>query len=230
MQPNETDIDVIIPVCNEEEMIGTFYNRIKRLPLKLNLIFIDNASSDKTLEKIQSFEDITIIEHEVNEGYGGSILDGIKHSKGDKIVIIDADCEYPPESIPILINELNNFDVIYGSRFLNRERINMPLLRVFGNKLISRLFNRLYNQEVTDLYTGFKAFKRSALNDITLGKKGFEHVLEMGIKFSQKKIPINEVSIEYTPRSAGQSKMKHITETLKFSYYLLAFKFKLNQA
>ena len=225
MKSKLSGIDVIVPVFNEEEMVDIFYDRIKNVPLKMKLIFIDNASTDNTLKKLRNLKDITIIEHSTNEGYGGSIIDGIKQSSADVIVIIDADCEYPPESIPQMIEKLETQEVVYGSRFLDNRDVNMPKIRVVGNRLISLLFNLLFRQKVNDLYTGMKALKRSSLEGITLHQKGFEHVLEMGVRLSQKGISIYEVPIEYVPRWAGRSKMKHISETLIFLYRLLYYRF-----
>jgi glycosyltransferase involved in cell wall biosynthesis len=225
MQVDPVKIDVIVPVYNEEEIIDTFYRRLKNVPLKMNFIFIDNASADSTVARIQKYEDVILIQHETNEGYGGSLIDGITHSSGDILVIIDADCEYPPESIPEMVEALKSHNVVYGSRFLHRRPLNMSATRTFGNKLISFMFNRLFHQNTTDLYTGFKALRRSALKGIILEKKGFEHVLELGVKLSKKGIPISEIPIDYVPRQTGQSKMKHVKETLTFLYRLFHYKF-----
>lgn len=227
MKIHKKNIDVIVPTHNEEEIISTFYNRIMSLNMDINLIFVDNASHDNTITKLESFKDVTIIRHDKNEGYGGSIIDGIKRSDGDIVVIIDADCEYPPESIPEIIDELEDSDVVYGSRFLKNNSIDMAKSRIAGNKIITGLYNWLFHQSITDLYTGFKAFNRSVLKDITLTQQGFEHVLEMGIKFAKRNITIHEIPIVYTPRSTGRSKMKHFTETLKYLYYLIYYRITL---
>ena len=217
-------IDVIIPVYNEEEVIGWFYNRIIKVPLDMNLVFIDNNSSDGTVKKLRRFNGITLIEHKKNEGYGGSIIDGLRRTVGDRIVIIDADCEYPPEAIPRMVKELRDYEVVYGSRLANSRGTNLPAVRMIGNKLISVIFNVLFGQNTTDLYTGFKALRRSALAGITLNEKGFDHVLELAVKLSQKGIQIKEIPIEYTPRSVGLSKMKHLKETSIFLYRIMLYR------
>ncbi len=216
-------IDVIIPVYNEEKGIRSFYDRIRQIPLNLNLIFIDNASEDDSLSILESLPDVSIIRHSKNEGYGSSICDGIQQSSGDIIVIIDVDCEYPPEYIPDLIDSLDDSDVVYASRFLEKSQVRMPILKTFGNKLITGLFNRLFDQKLTDLYTGFKVLKRSALEGIKLEKKGFEHVLEMGVEFSRRQRRITEVFVPFSPRSTDQSKMKHVGETAKYLYLIFYY-------
>ncbi|WP_028585238.1 glycosyltransferase family 2 protein [Desulfogranum mediterraneum] len=211
-------VDVIVPVYNEEEILPEFHRRITALNLPLHLIYVDNASSDRSVEIISSFGDVTLIRHEQNEGYGGSILDGIAHSENDKIVIIDADCEYPPEALPELIERLDTSNVVYTSRFLEGRNQFMPLPKRLGNQLISALFNLLFRQRLTDLYTGCKAFNRAVVAGVRFERKGFEHVLEFGVRMARRKLTIEEIAIDFTPRHTGQAKMQHISETLKYLY------------
>lgn len=216
-------IDVIVPVYNEEENVEEFYKRIRSISVKYNIIFIDNASTDKTLEIIKTFSDVTVIEHNKNEGYGVSICDGINNSKGDVIIIIDADCEYPPESIPDLVNKLETADVVYTSRFLKRNYNSMPYLKKLGNVLISTIFNMLFKQKITDLYTGCKALRRSALEGIHLKRGGFEHVLEMAVCLANKGIFIDEIHVNFRSRQKGRSKMNHLSETIKYTYLIFYY-------
>ncbi len=222
---NET-IDVIIPVYNEEEILPVFHQRITALSLPLNLIYIDNCSTDRSVEIIRSFKKVTLVEHEQNEGYGGSILDGIEKSSNERIVIIDADCEYPPEALPAILKRLNSCQVVYASRFLDGRNDGMPTLKRLGNQLISKVFNLFYQQQTTDLYTGCKAFHRSVLQEMNLTCTGYEHVLEFGVKVSRKNIPIQEVPVDFTPRHTGKAKMKHVSETLKCLYFICYYYFK----
>lgn len=218
-------IDVIVPVRNEEECLELFLKRIQCLQRDINLIFVDNASTDNTLQILRGLDNVTVIRHDKDEGYGGSIRDGIAHSRGDIIVIIDADCEYPPECIPLLVDRLERSDVVYASRFLTGTPASMPRIRVLGNRLITGLFNGLFDQRITDLYTGCKGLKRSALGGIRLRRTGFEHVLEMGVRLSQAGIRIDEIPVEYAVRRAGRSKMRHISETFKFFTLIVWYRF-----
>lgn len=218
-------VDIIVPVFNEEEIISEFHRRITALDLDLNIVYVDNASTDNSVQLIESFGSVTLIRHSVNEGYGGSILDGIAHSANEKIIIIDADCEYPPEAVPELIDCLDRVEVVYTSRFLEKNNSFMPITKRVGNQLISTLYNLLFGQHVTDLYTGCKGFNRSALRDVSLERKGFEHVLELGVKFAGKKIQIHEIPIDFTPRHTGEAKMKHFSETVKYLYLTIRYFF-----
>ncbi|OVE74325.1 hypothetical protein BVX93_00195 [bacterium B13(2017)] len=191
-------IDVVVPVFNEAEGVKDFYNRIKKVPFDANIIFIDNASTDNTIEIIESFKDVKIIKHDKNEGYGASLRDGINSSNNDIILIIDADCEYPPEAIPQILDKMQTSDVVYTSRFLDNKNDDMAFLKKTGNIIISGVFNFLFKQNVTDLYTGCKAFKRSAIEGIVFKRNGFESVLEMAVTFSRKGMKIDEASVEFT--------------------------------
>lgn len=216
-------IDIIVPVYNEEEILPEFHQRLTSLNLELNVVYIDNCSADRSVEIIERFAPVTLVRHDRNEGYGGSIIDGIAHSSNDKIIIIDADCEYPPEALPELAARLDQVEVVYTSRFLEANNDTMPGFKKYGNQLISSLFNRLFRQRVSDLYTGCKGFKRSALEGIKLERKGFEHVLELAVKFASKDLQIHEISVDFNPRHTGEAKMKHLSETAKYLYLIIYY-------
>jgi len=224
-------LDIIVPVFNEEDGLHEFYKRITALDLECHLIFIDNASTDRSLEILESFEDVTIIRHESNEGYGASLRDGIRAASADKIVIIDADCEYPPEAVPLIAQELERHDAVYASRFLDdRNREGMGYAKMLGNKIISKAFNLLFRQNVTDLYTGSKGFRRQIVCDLPMERDGFEHVLEVAARLSRQGVVIHEIPVDFRSRQTGTSKMSHLAETLKYLCFLLLYYFTLASA
>jgi len=219
--------DVIVPVYNEQDILEDFYRRVMALDLDLHLIFIDNASTDRSLQILQSFPGVDIIRHDHNEGYGSSLVDGILHGNNDNIIVIDADCEYPPEVIPAILAALQDHDVVYTSRLMGRnssDEAKMPYLKYLGNKVISSLYNGLFRQNVTDLYTGCKGFKRSCVEGIDFERMGFEHVLELSCRMSQRGYRILDIPITFEPRHTGSSKMNHVSETAKFFYLLLRYR------
>jgi glycosyltransferase involved in cell wall biosynthesis len=217
-------LDIIVPVFNEEDGLHEFYKRIKALGPGYHLIFIDNASTDRSLEIIESFQGVTIIRHERNEGYGASLRDGLRAASADKIVIIDADCEYPPEAVPLIAHELDRHDAVYASRFLDdRNKEGMGYVKMLGNKIISKAFNLLFRQDVTDLYTGSKGFRRQIVCDLPMERDGFEHVLEVAARLSKQGVVIHEIPVDFRARQSGTSKMKHLTETTKYLCFLLLY-------
>ncbi len=207
--------DVVIPVFNEREILPLFLDRIEALPLPLNLIFVDNRSTDGTVEFLKAKPGITLISHSNNLGYGRSLIDGLLCSTVEKVIIIDADCEYPPESIPRLLDRLTTASVVYGSRFLSGGPVDMSPSRKWGNKMLTFFFNLLYHQGLSDLYTGMKAIRREAFQDLSFTRSGFEHVVELAACLALRGHHIVEIPIAYTPRQTGRSEMRHLKEVLK---------------
>jgi glycosyltransferase involved in cell wall biosynthesis len=166
-----------------------------------------------------------LIRHSRNRGYGASIRDGFAAGTATKVLIIDADLEYPPEAIPEFVAALDEYPVVYGSRFLRGRPSGMPPFRRIGNRAVSTLFNRLFHQKTTDFYTGMKALRQDALEALDLKLDGFEHVVEMGAQLSRAGFQIREIPVDYTPRSRGVSKMKHLPEMLKYLWYVTRYRF-----
>ncbi len=222
---------MIIPVLNEESTLEELLHRLRSLPFPVRPIFVDNASTDRTLEILRAQSDVKLIEHQQNLGYGASLKDGMAAARSDCLIIIDADLEFPPEEIPKIREALKSADVVYASRFLGHRSgpAIMPLFRILGNRLISTVFNLLYGQKVTDLYTGFKGLRCHALTDLRLDRDGFEHVLELSARLARQGHRIQEVPIEYRLRRTGVSKMRHVSETLKFLWLVLKCRFDRNQ-
>lgn len=229
---NTKDIDIIVPVLNEREALPVFWERLSALSCfhRCRVTFIDNASSDGSLAFLRSLDGVQLIEHERNEGYGGSLLQGLRMTNLPNIIIIDADCEYPPEIIPELVRALAEHNIVYASRLAGKtscHQAGMPWLKMWGNQMITGLFNILFHQRCTDLYTGCKALRRSALKNISLKRTGFEHVLELAVQLSCRGYRIQEVEVNFSPRTGGKSKMSHISETAKFLYWVLRYRWHL---
>lgn len=219
---------MVVPVFNEIEMLPRFLDRMVALRLPLNLILVDNGSTDGTLAFLKARPDIHLIAHEANLGYGRSLADGLAASSAERVIIIDADCEYPPEAIPALLEAMESSPVVYASRFLSGGSIDMSRTRVWGNRLLSRLFNLLYRQRLTDLYTGMKGLRREAFAGVTFSRSGFDFVVELAAKVSRRGLKITEVPVAYSPRQTGRSKMSHLPEFIKAKYCLFYFRVRKN--
>jgi glycosyltransferase involved in cell wall biosynthesis len=222
-------VDIIIPVFNEEQSLPAFHQRLAALSVAIHPIFIDNASTDNSLKYLRTIEGATIIEHSSNLGYGASLRNGIATATSEKIIIIDADCEYPPEIIPDLIRELDNSAVVHTTRWTSKENTKTNPFKFYGNKIITILFNLLFNQKLTDLYTGCKGYKRSAVAHLDLNREGFEHVLEISARLVRQGTSISEIPITYAEREIGVSKMNHLIETVKYCFLLLFYSISLKK-
>lgn len=228
-------VDIIVPVFNERDNLPDLLARLRALPgfAQCHLIFVDNASTDGSMEFIQSVVDATVIRHKHNRGYGASLRSGIAAAKTEQIVIIDADCEYPPECIPALLRALVDHNVVYASRLHGKftaQQAGMVPLKWWGNRMISAAYNRLFSQHTTDLYTGCKALRRPCLDNIQLQRDGFEQVLELAAKLAACGYRIAEVPVDFSPRTRGQSKMSHLSETLKYFFWLVFYRLQLSQS
>jgi glycosyltransferase involved in cell wall biosynthesis len=223
-RPVPPGVAIVVPVFNERECLPEFHDRVERLGHAGNLVFVDSASTDGSSDLIARMPGARLIRHDANRGYGASIRDGIAASNAGRIVIIDADLEYPPEAIPEILSALDAHPVVYGSRFLNGSPSGMPLFRRIGNRIVSALYNRLFHQQTTDFYTGMKGLRHDALEALHLRQDGFEHVVEMGAQLARAGIRIREIPVTYTPRSRGVSKMKHLPELLKYIWFVARYK------
>jgi glycosyltransferase involved in cell wall biosynthesis len=222
-----SSVDVIIPVFNEEATVGPLVERLRRVCPGASFVFVDNGSTDRTLEILDSIAGVRIVRHERNLGYGRSLRDGIEASGGDLVVMIDADLEYHPEDVPAIAAALASAPAVYGSRLLEGAEglRTMPWTRRLGNRLVTRLFNLLFGQRLTDLYTGIRGVRRDALAWQSLRSDGFEFVLEVAARLALNGAGIAEVPVRYTPRTAGVSKMHHVRELLRFGIHLVKFRF-----
>ncbi len=226
-------IDIIIPVYNEEDALPGFYEQLAGLPLAIHPIFIDNGSIDNSLEFIQSIEGATVICHDTNKGYGASLRTGIRHATSDKIIIIDADGEYSPQVIPAIVQALDQFEVVHTSRFIEEQNEKISAVKYFGNRIITTIFNVLFRQSLTDLYTGCKGYRRQCVAGLKMQSNGFEYVLEVSARLVRRSVLIEEIPVRYKERTTGVSKMNHLRETIKYVwlviYYFLTLSKQPNQ-
>jgi glycosyltransferase involved in cell wall biosynthesis len=219
-------LDIVVPVLNEEAYVDELFARVERLGLADGLIFVDNASTDGTVERIRRHPHVRLVQHARNEGYGASIRHGIAAGHGEVVIIIDGDLEYPPESIPAVLDAIAEHPVVYCSRFLGSQPPAMSRFRSLGNRAMSALYNLLYDQRVTDLYTGMKGFRRDAFPLQGLTRDGFDHAAEIAALFASSGQRIHEIAVEYRPRQRGVSKMRHIPEAVKLCLLIVGYRLR----
>jgi glycosyltransferase involved in cell wall biosynthesis len=204
-------LTVVIPVYNERATVAEIIRRIRavEIPLTLQVIVVDDGSSDGSDKVLQALEDSTVrvIRHTHNQGKGAAIRTGMEAMTGDLLLIQDADLEYDPDDWPLLLEPIlkGKARVVYGSRFTG-QRKNMLPLHWFGNRMLSLVTNILYSSTLSDVETCYKLFDAEVLKGITLVSDRFEFEPEITAKVMRRGFRIYEVPISYAGREANEGK------------------------
>ncbi len=204
-------LTVLMPVFNEQATLAEIIRRVRQvdLGLTLELIIVDDGSSDGTNKILRTLEDSTVrvIAHQKNQGKGAALRTGLAHASGDIVVIQDADLEYDPDDWPALLAPIlkGKASVVYGSRFTG-QRKNMLPLHWAGNRLLSLVTNVLYSSTLSDMETCYKAFDRRVLKDLTVVSNRFDFEPEITAKVLRRGYRIYEVPISYAGREFDEGK------------------------
>lgn len=210
-------LSIIVPVFNEEKTVAVVLEKLTALIIdgvQKDIIVVDDGSKDKSFEKISKIIGITVIRHPKNLGKGAAVSTGIAHAKGNYIIIQDADLEYDPQYIKILVDPIKKGDaqVVYGTR-LNRlpnlnkeEKHHLFLLHYFGNRVLSLITSLLYGQWITDMETCYKIFPVSAMKHMKLKSRSFDFEPEITAKLLKNGYKIKEIPITTIPRGYEEGK------------------------
>ena len=223
-----TKLSILIPSFNEANTITTIISELKKINLKkikLEIIVINDASTDKTLKKIKNISQIKVISHKKNQGKGAAIRTGLNQATGDYVLIQDADLEYDPKDIINLINPIleGKAEVVYGSRFLGPHK-NMLFWHFLGNKFLSLTTNILYNTTLSDMEVCYKLIPSKLIKSFNLksNRSGFEP--EVTAKILKQKIRIYEVPISYSGREFSEGKKITWRDGVQAFFLLLKYR------
>ena len=223
-------LSVVMPVYNERTTIDEIVGRVLGVPLRVELIVVDDCSRDGTRERLQELQRIhgfTLILQERNEGKGAALRRGLAAVTGDIVVIQDADLEYSPEEFPQLVELIvdGRADVVYGSRFLGRHRVFL-FTHYLGNRMLTLLTNVLYNTMLTDMETCYKVMRRDVLQGMTLESNGFGIEPEMTAKIFKRGYRVYEVPITYDGRGYDEGKKIGWKDGVVALWILLKYRFR----
>jgi len=210
MTAEQPRISIVIPVFNESATIREVIDRVRSslTDCSFEIIVVDDGSTDGTTELLRSLNDTNVFFHTKNQGKGAALCTAFQHVAGEIVVIQDADLEYDPSDIPRLLQPIldGHADVVFGSRFHGpAQRIHLYWHRV-ANKWLTWLSNLLNNLDLSDMETGYKAFRRSALDKFVIRENRFGIEPELTAKFARQKCRIYEVPISYYGRDYSEGK------------------------
>jgi glycosyltransferase involved in cell wall biosynthesis len=222
-------LSVVMPVFNESATIDEIIHRVLAVPLRIQLIVVDDCSIDGTrdlLQKLQRELGFTLFLQPQNMGKGAALRRGFEAVGGDLVVIQDADLEYSPEEFPMLIELIcqGRADVVYGSRFLGRHRVFL-FSHYLGNRLLTLITNVLYNTMLTDMETCYKAMRTEVLRSMTLESDGFGIEPELTAKIFKRGYRVYEVPITYDGRGYDEGKKIGWQDGLVALWVLLRYRF-----
>jgi glycosyltransferase involved in cell wall biosynthesis len=223
-------LSVVMPVYNERTTIDEIIRRVLAVPLRVELIVVDDGSTDGTseiLDNLQRELKFTLL-RQTNAGKGAALRRGFAAVTGDLVVIQDADLEYSPEEFPELIELIcqGKADVVYGSRFLGRHRVFL-FTHYLGNRIVTLATNVLYNTMLTDMETCYKVMRVEVLRSMTLKSNGFGIEPEITAKVFKRGYRVYEIPITYAGRGYDQG--KKITWTAGFSALWVLLKYRFTE-
>lgn len=213
-------ISVVIPTFEERENIPILFDRIfkvfKKIKQEFEIIVVDDNSgdgTDKIVRKYSKDYPVHLIVRKKEKGLATACVEGFKISKGEIIIVMDADLQHPPEKIPELINSIKNgSDVAIASRYIaGGETGDWKISRKFVSKGATSLANLFFDElkDIKDQQSGFFAFKKEIIKDVKLEPKGYKILLEILILGNYEKV--SEIPYEFGKRNSGQSKLGFLT-------------------
>ena len=205
-------VSFIVPAYNEADHIEDVLRRVYALPLRTEVIAVDDGSTDGTpaiLDRYADSNGLIAIRHDRNSGKGAAVRTGIARSTGDIVLIQDADMEYDPADVVDLIGPIveGYADVVYGSRLTGgRPQRAYMFWHLVGNKALVLLTNLLWNTTLSDMETGYKAFRGEIIRSFELTESDFRIEPEITAKVLDRRLRLYQLPIAYYGRTPGEGK------------------------
>jgi len=227
-------VSIIVPVYNEEKTVAKVIERVLSADLgfpntDVEVVVINDGSSDNTRNEISRFQKfIKVVNLDKNQGKGAALRKGFEVAKGDIFLIQDADFEYDPSDYHELLKPIieGGADVVYGSRFIGGHSHRVLLFwHYIANLLLTLLSNMFSNLNLTDMETGYKAFRKEAIRSIPLQENRFGFEPEVTIKLAQKEWRFYEIGISYNGRGYAEGKKISWVDAIKAFFVIFRYGF-----
>jgi glycosyltransferase involved in cell wall biosynthesis len=238
--PESLTLSVVIPVYNERATIQEILRRVRAVPIKKQIIVVDDYSTDGSREILADLEkshaDLKVVYHVINQGKGAALRTGFREATGQIVIVQDADLEYDPDQYPDLIEPIiaDRADVVYGSRFIGETHRVLYFWHSLANKFLTLLSNMFTNLNLTDMEVCYKVFRREVIQGITLKSDRFGFEPEVTAKvarftFSSERgqpprpCRIYEIPVSYHGRTYREGKKIGLKDGFQALYCILRF-------
>jgi glycosyltransferase involved in cell wall biosynthesis len=224
-------VSVLVPAYNEGATVGRVFERLAAVPLRLEIIAVDDGSSDDTgrlLDALAAEGRIhKVIHHPRNRGKGAAIRTAIAAATGDVMVVQDADLEYDPAELPVLLAPIadGRADAVYGSRFLGGPHRVLLFWHSVGNFLLTLLSNMLTDLNLTDMETCYKMVRADLMRSLVLTTDRFGFEPELTARLAQAHARIYELPISYAGRSYAEGKKINWRDGVAAFWHIVRFNF-----
>ena len=223
-------LSVVVPAYNEEDTLSVVVRKLLAVPHLLEIIVVDDCSTDRTPEiaaqLASQHEQVKTLRHDRNRGKTAALVTGFAATRGEIVLVQDADLEYDPAEIVDLITPIMNgaADVVYGSRFLVKKAARvLYYYHYLANKIITTISNLLTNINLSDVETGYKAFRGDIIRKMRIESEGFGFEIEVTAKVAKLKCAIYEVPISYYGRTYEQGKKIGAWDGVAAFWYLIRY-------
>jgi glycosyltransferase involved in cell wall biosynthesis len=238
--PESLTLSVVIPAYNERNTIHEILRRVRAVPIKKQIIVVDDCSKDGTREVLKELEerdgDLTVVYHVINQGKGAALRTGFREATGDIVIVQDADLEYDPDQYPQLIQPIveDLADVVYGSRFIGETHRVLYFWHSLANRFLTLLSNMFTNLNLTDMEVCYKVFRREVIQGIQLKSDRFGFEPEVTAKVARFHFPsqngqaphpcrIYEIPVSYHGRTYREGKKIGLKDGIQALYCILRY-------
>jgi glycosyltransferase involved in cell wall biosynthesis len=223
-------LSIVVPAFNEEATLARVVEKLIHVPYLFEIVIVDDCSTDKTLEIARQlaakYPQVRALTHQRNRGKTDALRTGFAETKGDIVIVQDADLEYDPGEMKDVIQPIIEgvADVVFGSRFLIRKAARvLYFYHYIANKSLTFFSNLLTNINLSDVETGYKAFRGEIIRNMVITSKGFGFEIEVTAKVAKLGCAIFEVPISYYGRTYEQGKKIGMTDGIAAVWYIVRY-------